>query len=99
MPNDLIIEILSRLPAKSIARFHCVSKLWKSMLVTPCFTKLFLTRSSSRPRLLFVVESLDDWCFMTSPQPQPHNNPYDKSFSSLVQLNSDFESFSTLMLA
>ncbi|ESQ30910.1 hypothetical protein EUTSA_v10012302mg, partial [Eutrema salsugineum] len=30
-PIDLIIEISSRLPAKSIARFHCMSKLWGSI--------------------------------------------------------------------
>ncbi|CAH8262370.1 unnamed protein product [Arabidopsis lyrata] len=30
--NDLILEILSRLPLKSVARFRCVSKRWASNL-------------------------------------------------------------------
>ncbi|XP_019085401.1 PREDICTED: F-box protein At2g15640-like [Camelina sativa] len=30
--DDLILEILSRLPSKSIARFRCLSKQWASML-------------------------------------------------------------------
>ncbi|XP_023632643.1 F-box protein At1g31080-like [Capsella rubella] len=83
IPIDLIPDILSRLPEKSIARFSCVSKLWRSLLLKPYFTELFLTRSSSRPRLLIGVEELYDaeWFFFTSPQSQ---NP-----SSLV-VSADF---------
>ncbi|XP_020866668.1 F-box protein At1g31080-like isoform X2 [Arabidopsis lyrata subsp. lyrata] len=57
IPIDLILEILSRLPSKSIARFRCLSKLWGSMLRQPYFTELFLTRSSARPRLLIGIRS------------------------------------------
>ncbi|KAK4419371.1 F-box protein [Sesamum alatum] len=32
LPHDLIIEILSRLPPKSISRFRCVSKQWYHLL-------------------------------------------------------------------
>ncbi|RID66764.1 hypothetical protein BRARA_D01880 [Brassica rapa] len=32
IPHDLIIEIVSRLPTKSVARCRCVSKLWSSLL-------------------------------------------------------------------
>ncbi|KAL1191310.1 putative F-box protein [Cardamine amara subsp. amara] len=53
IPKELILEILSRLSAKSVARFCCVSKLWAFIFGGPCFTELFLTRSSARPRLLF----------------------------------------------
>ncbi|KAG7598844.1 F-box associated domain type 3, partial [Arabidopsis suecica] len=70
IPNDLILDILSRLPAKSIQRFRCVSKLWKSMLSQSYFTELFLNKSSSRPRLLFVGKQDSDWLFFSSPQPQ-----------------------------
>ncbi|ESQ33524.1 hypothetical protein EUTSA_v10009823mg [Eutrema salsugineum] len=73
----LIPKILWRLPEKSIGRFHCVSKLWGSMLHRPYSTELFLTRSSTRPRLLFALEGADDeWNFYSSPQPQ---NPDGKS--------------------
>ncbi|CAH8254083.1 unnamed protein product [Arabidopsis lyrata] len=76
IPNDLIPEILSRLPAKSIARFRCVSKLWKSIIYRQDFTELFHTRSSSNPRLLIGVEQDGVWSFFSSPQPQNH---YEKS--------------------
>ncbi|KAG7598837.1 F-box-like domain superfamily [Arabidopsis suecica] len=76
IPNDLILEILSRLPAKSTGRFRCVSKLWGSMLANPYFTELFLTRSSARPRLLIRIYQDGDEFFFSCPQPQ---NPYDNS--------------------
>ncbi|CAF1810059.1 unnamed protein product [Brassica napus] len=81
IPIDLILEILSRLPSKSVGRFHCVSKLWRSMLSSPYFKDLYLTRSSARPRLLFAVDKVgEELHFYSSPQPQI---PYDKS--SLVE--------------
>ncbi|ESQ33557.1 hypothetical protein EUTSA_v10007859mg [Eutrema salsugineum] len=82
-PVDLIPEILSRLPAKSIGRFHCVSKLWGSILHRPDFNKLFLTGSSARPRLLFAIQGVvtGDWFCFSSPQP---HNPYDQKEESLV---------------
>ncbi|KAG2326425.1 hypothetical protein Bca52824_009153 [Brassica carinata] len=79
IPIDLILEILSRLPSKSVGKFHCVSKLWRSMLIRPYFTELYLTRSSTRPRLLFAVDRVgeeEELHFYSSPQPQI---PYDKS--------------------
>ncbi|KAL1222195.1 F-box protein [Cardamine amara subsp. amara] len=75
IPTDLIMEIFSRLPSKSIARFRSVSKLWSSMLHSPYFTKLFMTRSLACPRLLFAVEYRDEWLFYSSAQPQ---NLYEK---------------------
>ncbi|KFK34067.1 hypothetical protein AALP_AA5G098000 [Arabis alpina] len=54
IPTDLIIEILSRLTEKSIARFYC----------------LFLTRSQARPRIVFALEISDGWSFYSLPQLQ-----------------------------
>ncbi|CAL9217182.1 unnamed protein product [Arabidopsis halleri] len=88
IPTDLILEIFSRLSAKSIGRCRCVSKLWKSMLGRPNFTELFLTRSSDHPRLLFGVKregEKGEWFFFSSPQPQ---NLYEKS--SLVDFHMKF---------
>ncbi|KFK34591.1 hypothetical protein AALP_AA5G165700 [Arabis alpina] len=78
IPTDLIIEIFSRLPAKSIGRFRCLSKQWCLILQSPDFTELF--RSCARPRLLFAVEREGSWSFFSSPQ---------SSSSSLV-LTADF---------
>ncbi|ESQ44682.1 hypothetical protein EUTSA_v10003356mg [Eutrema salsugineum] len=45
-PLDLTTEILSRLPAGSVLRFRCVSKLWSSITTDPYFINLFETRPS-----------------------------------------------------
>ncbi|KAL0844159.1 hypothetical protein Bca101_017405 [Brassica carinata] len=76
------MEIISRLPVKSIGRCRCVSKLWASMLRLPYFTKLFTTRSSARPKILFVYMSAKGrFVFFSSPQPQ---NPDENSSSSVA---------------
>ncbi|XP_056854950.1 putative F-box protein At5g42430, partial [Raphanus sativus] len=86
IPIDLITEILSKLPAKSIARFSCVSKPWSSMLASPYFKELFFTRSLARPRILFSVKrDGNDLCFFSSSQP---SNPYEKSSSLVVTADS-----------
>ncbi|XP_010480784.1 PREDICTED: putative F-box protein At5g42430 [Camelina sativa] len=81
IPIDLFHEIFTRLPAKSIGKFCCVSKQWASILDRQDFTELFLTRSSTRPRLLFAVQRYGEWLFFSSPQTQ---NPYEKSSLALA---------------
>nr|VDD20306.1 unnamed protein product [Brassica rapa] len=76
IPDDLLTEIFSRVPAKSIARFRCVSKFLASIFCRPDFTDLFLTMSLTRPRFLFALEA-DKTLFLYS-APQPHN-PNDNS--------------------
>ncbi|CAA7027529.1 unnamed protein product [Microthlaspi erraticum] len=73
LPFDLTLEILSRLPAKSLVRYRCVSKNWSSLTTLPSFIDLFGSRSSARqPRLLlsFVLEERKRFVFSF---PQHHN--------------------------
>ncbi|XP_060179325.1 F-box/kelch-repeat protein At3g23880-like [Lycium barbarum] len=42
LPGDVILEILFRLPVKSLLRFQTVSKSWYAFLITPDFTQLHL---------------------------------------------------------
>lgn len=50
LPEDLEIEILSRLPVKSLLRFNCVCKSWYVLIKSPRFIykHLHLSRTSSR---------------------------------------------------
>ncbi|ESQ30040.1 hypothetical protein EUTSA_v10012324mg, partial [Eutrema salsugineum] len=71
IPIDLLMDIFSRVPATTIAR------LWRSILIRPDFTELFLTMSRARPRLLlFTFQVKDKIFFFSSPLPQ---NPDDNS--------------------
>ncbi|CAF1952164.1 BnaCnng47230D [Brassica napus] len=75
IPTDLFIEILSRLPEKSVARFSCVSKLWLSITSHPSFP---------RPRHLLCFQK-DDELFVSS---IPHHNPNsNRSYSSSLSFN------------
>ncbi|KMT17809.1 hypothetical protein BVRB_2g033480 [Beta vulgaris subsp. vulgaris] len=59
--QEIIVDILTRLPAKSIGRFRCVSKPWKSLLSQPHFIKTHLNRTKHDLReeslILFCDES------------------------------------------
>ena len=35
LPDDPLVEILSRVPAKSVCRFKCVSKAWRDLITHP----------------------------------------------------------------
>ncbi|ESQ46272.1 hypothetical protein EUTSA_v10000202mg [Eutrema salsugineum] len=54
------MEILKRLPVKTLARFLCVSKLWACTIRRRDFMKLFLTESSNRPDRLFITFQRED---------------------------------------
>ena len=47
LPEEVVLEILYRLPVKSLIRFKCVSKSWNSLITTPAFIHSHLTRSHS----------------------------------------------------
>ncbi|CAH2078455.1 unnamed protein product [Thlaspi arvense] len=50
IPVDIVIEILTRLPPKSLMRFKSVSRLWSSVICSQYFTNRFL-KASSPPRI------------------------------------------------
>ncbi|KAF8113335.1 hypothetical protein N665_0051s0029 [Sinapis alba] len=70
IPDELIIEILSRLPSKSIAICRRVSKEWESLLLTPAFTDSFLAISSAQPRILLTFKCRGKWHYCSTLQPQ-----------------------------
>lgn len=74
LPFDLMVEIFLKLPTKSLAKCGCVSKRWATYLRDPYFTDLFLTRSSSRPKLLFACNKDGHLFFFSSSSPQPHDD-------------------------
>ncbi|XP_074265196.1 putative F-box protein At1g47790 [Silene latifolia] len=45
MPPELLTQILTNLPAKSLARFRCVCKYWCSIIDDPYFVSLHLKYS------------------------------------------------------
>ncbi|CAA7025597.1 unnamed protein product [Microthlaspi erraticum] len=54
IPLDVVIEIVGRLPSKSVARFLIVSKSWETFIRSRDFITSFPLGSSSQPRLLIT---------------------------------------------
>nr|TKW35368.1 hypothetical protein SEVIR_2G366600v2 [Setaria viridis] len=42
LPQDLVVEILSRLPTKSLCRFKCVSRSWHALISDPAHRHRFV---------------------------------------------------------
>ncbi|RZC74828.1 hypothetical protein C5167_050306 [Papaver somniferum] len=59
IPEDIIINILSRLPIDSIARFRCVSKSWSDLFSNPYLFKLH------RSMFLGIIEDSQNPSFRT----------------------------------
>ncbi|CAN6841971.1 unnamed protein product [Brassica oleracea] len=76
IPLDLIVEILEKLPTKSLARFRCVSYQWESIINTYIVIDSIVTRRSNKPPRdpHFFFEKLLNQpqrglCFRSSPKP------------------------------
>ncbi|CAA0262378.1 unnamed protein product [Arabidopsis thaliana] len=88
IPLDLTVEILKKLPAKSLLRFQCVSKQWLSIISSRRdFIDSIVTRSLTQPpprdiKLIFHHQVL-------------YPGPHFFIFSSTYPQNTDKESLTT----
>ena len=58
IPPPLIVDILSKLPVKSLCQFRCVSKPWLALINHLRFSKIHLSRTHKQ-RLLFQKKKLE----------------------------------------
>ncbi|KAM0058625.1 putative F-box domain-containing protein [Helianthus debilis subsp. tardiflorus] len=72
IPDDVLCNIIARLPAKPLLRFRCVSKYWNHMLTEPNFMKLRSRKAIILP-LHNTFHLIDD------------NVPTDDTSNSLVK--------------
>ncbi|OMO63482.1 hypothetical protein COLO4_32395 [Corchorus olitorius] len=55
VPDDIVVEILSRLPVKSVCRFKCISKIWCNRLSESQFVNLHLKETIKANRLTYTL--------------------------------------------
>ncbi|XP_050217352.1 putative F-box protein At3g16210 [Mercurialis annua] len=88
LPEEIVVQILSRLPAKSVLKFSCACKLWNSIIKNPNFIPTF--SSNKHHPCIFILhydgrdlkykysmrfddEDFDEYLFL-----QPVCNPPDE---------------------
>ena len=72
LPYDVVFDILTQLPVKSLIKFRCVSKSWNSMITKPDFIKTHFdiakslshnNKNNNKGYLLYMPEN-DDFFFL-----------------------------------
>ncbi|XP_058756987.1 F-box protein At1g11270-like [Vicia villosa] len=85
LPEELVVEVLSFLPVKSLLQLRCVSKSWKSLISDPTFVKVHLNRSARNADITiissFVVE--DEAAFYLMENPPIIVNRFNDSYHQL----------------
>lgn len=65
VPQDILTDVLSRLPVKSLFRFKCVSHSWKALISSPHFALAHLNRTNANnpkhlePNIILISTSYD----------------------------------------
>ncbi|XP_058198409.1 F-box protein At1g11270-like isoform X3 [Rhododendron vialii] len=59
LPPEIVADILSRLPVKSLCQLKCVSPFWSSLISSPFFAKTHLKRNPPSQKTLVVCDSED----------------------------------------
>ena len=75
LPLELIAEVLSFLPVKSLLRLKWVSKSWKTLISDPIFVKLHLHRSSRKRHIALVEHGMSYHNVLTFPLNHLLKNP------------------------
>ena len=58
LPHDIVLNILARLPVKSVLRFRCVSKTWYSSIATPNFISnhlIYHKKNNNNNNLAYLI--------------------------------------------
>ncbi|KAG4387662.1 hypothetical protein AAZX31_09G010500 [Glycine max] len=66
LPREVVTDILSRLPAKSLLRFRSTSKSWKSLIDSQHFNSVHLSRSLSLTSNTTLILRLDSDLYQTN---------------------------------
>ncbi|RHN47034.1 putative F-box domain-containing protein [Medicago truncatula] len=78
-PNDLITEVLSVLPVKSIIRFRCVSNSWNILISDSTFVKFHLKRSKARNPFFTLITDHFTYTQGESPYGSDDESEYDRT--------------------
>ncbi|KAK3158046.1 hypothetical protein QOZ80_2AG0132210 [Eleusine coracana subsp. coracana] len=75
LPEDIIFDVLSRLPVKQLRQFRCVSKGWRALISDPAFAAAQSSRAASAARPLIVGMFGKPWPIEKFSPPWPSRVP------------------------
>ncbi|XP_059649948.1 F-box/kelch-repeat protein At3g23880-like [Cornus florida] len=75
LPEEILIQILVRLPVKSLLRFKSVRKSWHSLIIDPTFIQVHLKTSSKNTSYIIIIRYSD-----SRPHPKYSIHYDDESF-------------------
>ncbi|WZZ16526.1 hypothetical protein YC2023_109615 [Brassica napus] len=84
LANDMIIEILMKLPPRSIARLRFGSEYVSSIILDKKFIQWYITRSSTQPRYLISLYRGGDMQ-MQHFQSLSQDHPYNQGMDQMLQ--------------
>ncbi|KAH0693810.1 F-box only protein 8-like [Solanum tuberosum] len=60
LPEDLLVDVLLRLPVESLLRFKCVCKHWYALITSPSFIEMHFHHKHNHARLLICNLTISD---------------------------------------
>lgn len=91
IPDELVFDILTRLPVKSVLRFKCICKSWLSMISDPKFIRTHLHLSTERLLLRTERYPLSPLSFASIDFESPNQDsksldlPWDNSSDAFIR--------------
>ncbi|KAL8031461.1 hypothetical protein ABFX02_13G026600 [Erythranthe guttata] len=80
VPTDLLIEILVKLPVKSLIRFAAVSKSWRSIITSAAFMASHLSKGKNHTHTLIHTEGKNSLVKFTADGPFAVDSPSKLEF-------------------
>uniref|UniRef100_A0A5B7BYK1 F-box domain-containing protein n=1 Tax=Davidia involucrata TaxID=16924 RepID=A0A5B7BYK1_DAVIN len=98
LPGEIVVDILSRLPIKSLMRCRCVCKPWRNLTYDPRFIHYHLNRSSHKNPNLILTSTIciDATFFRTQMYFLEHHHTHNYTCTDVDFSLPNFEEFQVI---
>ncbi|XP_065622103.1 F-box/kelch-repeat protein At3g23880 [Quercus suber] len=92
LPDEIVLEILARLPVKSLLRFRCVCKTWYSYITNPNFisTHLLCYNNHDGGYVIYMPRTSVHRAYFHRPHSQICTLAFDRTFETISEFRIPF---------
>nr|XP_023876158.1 F-box/kelch-repeat protein At3g23880-like [Quercus suber]XP_023876165.1 F-box/kelch-repeat protein At3g23880-like [Quercus suber]XP_023876171.1 F-box/kelch-repeat protein At3g23880-like [Quercus suber] len=92
LPDEIVLEILARLPVKSLLRFRCVCKTWYSYITNPNFisTHLLCYNNHDGGYVIYMPRTAVHRAYFHRPHSQICTLAFDRTFETISEFRIPF---------